>query len=201
MRIITDDSGSSEKPQFTWRSPSGSHVPIEVVTWRSSAGRPESWNTAVADSRNARSTTPHATKPTTRFESFGPRSPLIAAPRSGSIGISQILLSICSLPLQQPDLVDVRGLAQPEQRDRDREPDGRLGCRERHDEEDVYLRLGGAGLAREREERQVAGVQHQLDAHQDRDRAAPQEDADHAEREEHGGQQQDGARVHLSDSL
>src|SRR5262245_14463996 len=132
--------------------------------------------------------------PTALFDILLPNRPLTATPTSGRTGMRPMSFSIASPP-EEVDLVDVGRALETEQGDDDREP--RRGFRggERHDEEDVDLGLGSAGLARERDEGQVRGVEHELDAHQNRDRAATHQDTDDADREEHGGEEEDEARV------
>src|SRR5262245_49006148 len=206
-RIITADSASSENPHVISSAspcdptpPSGSHVPsASVVKCRSSEGSDASPRTAPAERRNASSTAPHAIHPTARFERRTPTIPLIADPAIGSSGISQIFSRkncIVPLPLQERDLVDVDRLLQAEQCDRDREADRGLRGGERHHEEDVDLSLGSAPLPGERQEREVPRVQHQLDAHQDRDRPAAEEDPHDPDREEECGEDEQEAGIH-----
>ena len=47
-------------------------------------------------------------------------------------------------------------------------------------------------IAADRDECQVDGVEHQLDAHEDDERVAPHHEADRPHREQHAAQQQEG---------
>src|SRR5688572_27313119 len=73
----------------------------------------------------------------------------------------------------------------PEQRDDERQANRGLGSGHRHHEEGDDLAVDVAGIAPERHERQVHGVQHDLYRQQDRDQVAAQEHACRANREEH----------------
>src|SRR5262245_24917522 len=139
--------------------------------------------------------TPQPTRPTARFDILRPNRPLIATPTSGSTGMRPMSFSIAASPPEEIDLVDVGRVPEPEQGDDDREARGGFRGGERHDEEDVDLGLGSAGDPCEGDERQVPRVEHELDAHEDRDRAAAHQDADHPEREEHRGEDENEARV------
>src|SRR5262245_47300525 len=200
------ESGSSANPHSIvagappgLTAPSGSHSPSETATWRDSSGRPDSSHTAPHDRRKARSTVPQAMAPTPRLPILFPSVPFTATPRSGRIGMSQISFAISPSPLEEVDLVHVGRAAQTEERDDDREPRGGLRRGEGHDEENVDLGVGAPMQAREGDEHQVRRVQHELDAHEDRDRPAAQQHADRPQREQDARQHEDEARVdHVS---
>src|SRR5690606_30044779 len=80
----------------------------------------------------------------------------------------------------------------------DREADDDLGGGDDHDEEGRDLSVEVAVLARDADEREVRGVEHELDAHEHDDRVAPHEDADGTDREQHRRQGQ--VFVHCSSS-
>jgi len=50
----------------------------------------------------------------------------------------------------------------------------------------------------ERDETQVHGVEHQLDGHEHRNQVAPEEEAGHAQAEQHGAQHQVPAQRHAA---
>ena len=72
----------------------------------------------------------------------------------------------------------------------DREADHDLGGGDHHDEERDDLAVEGAVDPAEGHEGQVDGVEHQLDAHEDQDRVAPQQHADRADAEQQRGEEQ-----------
>ena len=77
----------------------------------------------------------------------------------------------------------------------DRQPDGRFGRGDGHDEEHEHL-PAHSEILRQRDEREIHRVEHELDAHEDHDRVAPHEHAEHAEREEHRGEGECEAEQH-----
>src|SRR5712675_1702472 len=88
---------------------------------------------------------------------------------------------------EQIDILEVHRLTMAEYRDDDGEPDRRFGRRDRHYEYDEHLTRRSI-KARECDERQVDRRQHQLHAHEDDDCVAVNENADHSDNEERGGQ-------------
>src|SRR6478609_5992764 len=86
--------------------------------------------------------------------------------------------------LQQAGVVDRGRASGAEDGHDDREPDHDLGSRHHHHEEGRDLAVEVAVLPGEGHERQVAGVQHQLDAHEHHDGVAAREDTHAADREE-----------------
>src|SRR5690606_28015932 len=133
------------------------------------------------------------TRPTWR-----PNRPATIAPNSGASTIAtrtafEITISMPGIPsaLQRVDVGDVDRAPVAEQRDQDREADRGLGRGHGEDEEHEHLAGGVAEFARERHEVDVHREQHQLDAHQQDDHVLPvEEDAGHADAEQHGGQRQ-----------
>src|SRR5262249_53775169 len=89
-------------------------------------------------------------------------------------------------PFHDVDLVDIQRLLVPEERNDDRQADGRLGRRHRHHKEDEDLARAVAEERREGDQREVDRIQHQLDTHEDDDRVPPCEHADDPDREENG---------------
>src|SRR6478609_6187752 len=86
--------------------------------------------------------------------------------------------------LQQAGVVDRGRASGAEDGHDDREPDHDLGSRHHHHEEGGDLAVEVAVLAGEGHEREVGGVEHQLDAHEHHDGVAAREDTHAADREE-----------------
>src|SRR4051794_10479463 len=120
-----------------------------------------------------------------------PPSSSTAAPASGSAMSSQVALSspltgtVSMCPespirsvLQQVDVVDGGGAAGPVDRHDDRQADDDLGRGDHHDEERDELAVEGAAGPGEDDQGQVHRVEHQLDAHEDDDRVAPDQHPD-----------------------
>src|SRR5438309_1747259 len=93
--------------------------------------------------------------------------------RSGS----QALAST-ALPPQQVEAVRLDGSPDAEDRDDDRQPDGDLGDRDGDREEGEDQPRQVSVEARERDQVDVDGVEHQLDPEQDADRVAAGEDTE-----------------------
>src|SRR5690606_11104775 len=84
---------------------------------------------------------------------------------------------------------DVERAPVAERRDQDREADRGFDRSDGEDEEHEHLAGGVAEFVRERHEVHVHREQHQLDAHQQDDNVLPvEEDAGHADAEQHGGE-------------
>src|SRR5690606_26418681 len=88
------------------------------------------------------------------------------------------------LVLQQVGVVDGRGPAGSEDRHDDGEADHDLGRGHHHHEERDDLAFQVADLPGEGDEREVAGVEHELDAHEHHDRVPPGQHADGPDREQ-----------------
>src|ERR1700754_1992055 len=86
--------------------------------------------------------------------------------------------------LELPQLIDVDRQPAPEQRDDETEADRDLTGRDDHDDQREDLPAHVAVVARERDERQVGGVEHQLEAQQDDERVAAREHAGDADAED-----------------
>src|SRR5262245_58478044 len=136
-----------------------------------------SCQTSAADTTNAAIIMSEASPPDTDFGKRRPKNALTRNPASGNAGMRAITLS----PFERREGVGVERLPVPEERDDERQADGRLGRRHGHHEEDDDLAVDVAGKAAEGDERQVHGVQHDLDREQDRDQVAAHEDAGRSE--------------------
>ena len=90
--------------------------------------------------------------------------------------------------LQQAGVVDRGRASGAEDGHDDREPDHDLGSSHHHHEEGGDLAVEVAVLLGEGDEREVAGVEHQLDAHEHHDGVAAGEDTHAADREEDRGE-------------
>ena len=90
------------------------------------------------------------------------------------------------------EVVNAELLLQAVHGDCDRQPDGRLGGRQREDEEDENLataRADGAVIG-EGHQRDIDRVEHQLDAHDDQDDVASRQNSPGADEEQHHGEYQ-----------
>src|SRR5688500_18116739 len=159
-RIISADSGSTRSENGTNRSPEANHVNTRCSMARTppSAGVPSICMTAASDTPNAASITPDAIAPETPRDRRRPKVALIRKPRNGSPGISSSTRS----PLQRGIGVGTERLAMPEERNHEGQADRGLGRRHGHDEERDDLPVDAALIAAERDERQVDGVEHDL---------------------------------------
>src|SRR6266704_2871058 len=199
-RTSVPESRSKVRPRSTRRLPTENQV---KTSWRSCAVSPSMCATchqAKSPMQKERSTTRSATAYSHALGSQRPRTPFTAAPASGSRGIRYSQeTSIHSSELERVELVDVDRGPAAEHGDDDGEAHGGLGGGHRDDEEDGGVaaqeaRLGGGALhqrePREGEESEVHRVEHQLDAHEDDERVAPQHHAHPAQREEDRAEEQ-----------
>src|SRR5262245_23185121 len=194
---MTAESGSRRNDTSAEKSPTRIHVHANSTTWRSASGSPARCSTARSAKPNARITEPQARAIVPGFPSRSPINRLSSTAASGSAGMIQSIGRCTRSALEQVDLVHEHGLPQSEQVDDDREPDRHLGGGDGHHEEHEDLAIERLHVARERDEREVRGVQHELDRHEDDERVAAYEHADHADRE-HDRRQRDqpGERDH-----
>src|ERR1700757_3385405 len=88
---------------------------------------------------------------------------------------------------QDRELVDVEGEPPPVDRDDEAEADDDLGRGDRHHGEREDLTGAVPPVARERDQREVAAVEHDLEREQHDDRVAPDEDAERSRPEEERG--------------
>src|SRR3954467_10036683 len=86
--------------------------------------------------------------------------------------------------LELPQLIDVDRQPPPVQRDDETEADRHLAGGDDHDDQREDLPAHVPAVARERDEREVGGVEHQLQAEQDHERVAPREHAGHPDAED-----------------
>src|SRR5215469_7968759 len=189
------DNWSTSRFMFTWKPATG------IQEYRCT-----SWLRWLSPSRLKNAITPYTNAATgiatpSRCPQRSVRRPPVsstAAPNSGKTSSSHdsfsapVAATVCNVVipsvLQQVRVVHRRGPAGPEDRHQDREADHDLRGGHHHHEERDDLAVQVPVHARERHERQVARVQHQLDAHEHHDGVAPHEHADAADHEQDHGQ-------------
>src|SRR5690606_31402656 len=118
-------------------------------------------------------------------------APLTTKPISGSSAMAQSSVGSkwSTLPPKQVEVLHVHALDVAENRDDERQSDGGLGGGDGHHEEHEYLAVD-ADAPRERDEREIDGVQHQFDAEERDDRIAADDDAGDADREQDAGERE-----------
>src|SRR5208282_4804669 len=217
-----EESGSSRNPASTLKEASvpsrltkfkcPSPLPSHVYTIFSK-GRPEPCakfvysKTVKQAKRNASTTTPTQTALTVAFCSRRPKKNIIAAPKAGNSGISQMWLrknmslvvgrqslaihtclpaarSACSqlaalLPFQQINLIHIDRLFIPEESDQNAEAGGGFGGGVYYDKDREQLPMEVSPHARERYQVQVHRVQDQFDRHQHNHHVAARKHTDH----------------------
>src|SRR5215218_522499 len=194
-RIITADSASRRNARSSEKSPAVIHVKSVWLIWRLSGAMCMSAFTWVSAITNEIAIISVASPPLTAFGSRFPRNALTRKPPNGSRGISAstaalgfqrsaIGSAMGISPFQGRERFGVERFAMPEQADHERETDRGFGGRHRHHEEGDDLAIDRAPLAPERDEREIDGVQHDLDRHQQRDQVAAQEHAGSADRKQ-----------------
>src|SRR5690242_2364083 len=211
-RTKTPARGSKNRPKSTLSRPTAMKSNSESWMARAFSGRPASWMNPMSPSTNEAPTdsTP-STCPHLSAQRLSPsRMPALA---SGITGTSQktdstpvacevaIAEYICPSVLQQVRVVDARGASRPEDGHDDGEADHDLGRGHDHDEEGHDLPVQVAVHAAERDQRQVAGVEHQLDAHEQHDRVAPDQHPDRPDGEQDAGEHDVVPRLHGVDYL
>src|SRR6476619_632259 len=111
--------------------------------------------------------------------------PLTRNPRRGKTGTSQ-RRSRMPFPLSphRARLFDVQRATLPEEGDREREADRGLARRYSNDKYREHLAGQIGQAARERDQVEVDGVQHELDRHENRQEVPPDEHAQKSDREQ-----------------
>src|SRR5919109_1615896 len=123
--------------------------------------------------------------------------PLIKVPASGKARTSQpYAVALTRSAPQGAKVVDVEGDPPPVGGDDDAEAHHHLAGGDHHHDQGEHLPVLVAQRAREREQRQVARVQHQLQAEQDHQRTAAQQHAGDADREEQSREDEVPGDVH-----
>src|SRR3954453_1316815 len=209
------DSWSTVKPTSTWNLPTGIQVKRCWLTDRSSALLPSN---AMKSTTPTRKDSSAVAQPRMCPNGSVPRPPSsrIVAPSSGSATSSHVrenapvALTVCCVPsarssrctevpigsvLEEVGVVDRGRASGAEDGHDDRQADDDLCGRHEHREEREDLSVEVAVHPGERHEGQVAGVQHQLDAHEHHDGVAPEQDPGTADREQQHGDDEIGVRA------
>src|ERR1019366_2749893 len=118
------------------------------------------------------------------------------APLAAVKGAAASTVTESSSVLQQAGIVDRSRPAGTEHGDDDRKPDDHFGGRHNHDEERHDLAVQVAVDARERDESEVACVEHEFDAHEHHDGVTAQEHTECPDREQDRGQVEVVRRAH-----
>src|SRR3569833_1272984 len=201
------DNGSIRRFTSALNDPTDTHWYRWTRRVRPSAGCPSiCTNAATPTTKDARDIATPSRCP--HLSVRRPPSSRIAAPASGnaisshaadctpwaacacSCGSARRFVIEMSSVLQQVRVVYGRGLTASEDRHDDRQSHDDLGGGHDHHEERDDLPVEGAVHAGEAHERQVGGVQHELDAHEDHDCVPADQHADRPDREQDGGQGQ-----------
>src|SRR5690348_4163375 len=142
---------------------------------------------------NDASTAAEATMPASCLPQRLRKKIFSSAPASGSSAIQGrrfVVMASARLPLQELHVPGIERLAVAKHRDEDCQADDGFGGGDRHDEEDDDLPFQRAEKSREGDEREIDGIEHELDRHEDHDDVAPYDDAGDADREQHRAQNQ-----------
>src|ERR1044071_4974269 len=203
IRTITADSVSRRNASWALNGPASIQV---YATWTSPAPPWRSWNCCISGPNTwtaaMTNDTPTAAiamvwmiqRPNMR-SSERPATRLISAPSSGSSGIqirtSEERVDASMLVPERGEAIDLDVAAAAEHCDDDREP--HRGLRRGDGDHDQREGVGRqiAPHAGERQQRDVGGVEHQLDAHQDDQRVAAEQYADDSDQKQHGGEHQE----------
>src|SRR6185436_12954295 len=196
-RIITADSASSRSERSSEKSPTLIQLKSVWTIWRLSGGMPANASTCITAIANESAITAVARPPEIDFGRRFPRNALTRNPPNGRSGMRASTGS----PFQRRERFGIERFAMAEQANHEREADRRFSGSDGHDEERDDLAIDFAELPAERHERQVDGVQHDLDRHQQRDEVAAQKYAGRADGEQQARQHQVMADRHGYSSL
>src|SRR5665213_3060941 len=190
-RHIVIESGSTSNAAGTCNVPTEIHAKRLTVTPR------DEW---CVSSTNVEATTPVPIAPTCFSLKSRPSRSNERNPHSGKRRTSVAAVDISALHLRE--LVDRRRRATTKYRDHDAESDGDFSRGDDHHKKDNGLTTDVAERAREGDEGEVDGVQHQFNAHEHDERRAPSQESESADPEEHGGQDEvpRGGDVHALSS-
>src|SRR6478735_6736622 len=213
------DSGSMNSPRSMFSDPDW--IQVKIVTWctRSVDGSPSTFRNTTKPSTNAAITVAQPIRWPIRSSTRPPTSSTIAPasgsamsstdapyrPVTGSIPSESIQPSIPSrelldLELEQVRVVDGGTAPAAEDGHDDRQPDDHLGGGHHHHEEREDDAIEVAPDVREGHQRQVHGIEHQLDAHEHHDCVFPDQEANRSDAEQQRGQDQVVVRGHRSPS-
>src|SRR5581483_193187 len=181
---IVIDNGSTRKPSCTLRLPTGSHSNRICCTRRSCSGLSNNPANTITAVTNAPPHISVANQPASGSPSLRPNTTSTRKPASGSAGINQTRSTTCPLSLESCHVVGGRARTSAHEGDDDPEADHDLGRRDDEHEEDDDLPADVVERTGERHEREVHGVEHQLDAHEHDERVAADHEPDRTDREQ-----------------
>src|SRR5579875_2667480 len=193
---ITAESGSESSPKLMERLPEVNQSQGTTSETRWAAPTPSIEKKSARASANATSTTPQPITEMTTRGSMRPKRPSTTKPTSGASRMYGVRFSIATLALQRVQLVNVHVVARAEDRDDDRQPHHHLCCGHRQHQKDEHPALNRVEEVGEGDEREVDGVEHQLDGHKHDQWIAPDDDACRADGEEDGADRQIGRKWH-----
>src|SRR5215218_4468082 len=193
-RHIVMLSGSARKPIPALKLPAGIHVKSVWVRTRSCSSLPSRSMKTATLAKNEPAMAAVATQPAFGSPSLRPNRSCTRKPARGSAGMSQMTLST-SAP-QHRDVVGGGTGAPPHDGHDDPEADHDLGRGHHQHEEHRHLPADVVERLREADERDVDGVEHQLDAHEHHDRFLADEQAGCADGEQGGGHDDVGGLAH-----
>src|SRR5580658_858684 len=198
-RHMVIESGSTSSAAGTCSVPTEIQLNRLTVTSREECESNKK-NSATASTKLP-ATTPVPMTPTCFSLRYFPSRSIETNPHRGSKKMSVAIGAISALHLRE--LVDRGGRATAEDRDHDAESDRDLGGGDDHHEEDDGLTADVIQRAREGDESEVHGVQHQLDAHEHDERRTARQETEGADAEERGGEDEvpRGGDVHARSSL
>src|SRR2546423_12193379 len=191
-RHMTAASASKLNSMSARKLPTGIQLNSTAMPWRRLTGRRCTDHVHASVVMKERPIIPVASSPPNGSFRRRPSTSSTAAPKNGKAGMRNMAsfkwTSLIPSSPQQRDVVGRRGAPAPEDGDQDGQADDDLGGGHHHDEEDSDLAGAVVELAAVADQRQVDGVEHDLDAHEHDQRVAPDEEADHADGEQRGGQ-------------
>src|SRR5918999_869834 len=152
---------------------------------RSSGLSPSRPTNAIREQTKETSVAPEAMTPAWKRLMRSSRSAIATTAPAGAK--RQIHAAAITSPSERRELVHVEVDAVARHGHDQPQADDRLGGCDHHDGEREDLPVAVAGMARERDKREVSRVQHDLEREQDDQRAAADEDAEGARREEEDG--------------
>src|SRR5665213_2187386 len=199
---IVIESGSIRSPTLTRSLPAANQLNHGSLTIRALGARWKSAIKTMTVATKLSATSAVAIQPESGLPSRLPKSASSANPASGKAGIRNAAWIIEGSALQHVRVVGSGAWFASKDGDDDAEADDDLCCRDYENEEDGDLSTDVVQLTGERDERQVRGVQHQLDAHDHHEHVSPDEQADRADRKDHRSECEipGGGDTHRSDA-
>src|SRR4051812_8897621 len=163
-RIMIADSGSSASANAAVKSPEVIQVNTCWLIVRASGSSATRLQTIASDTTNAPAIAAHASAPAAALLRRRPKAAFSRNPTNGSSGISRSIKRF--LPFQLRERIGVERFPIPEQRDDDRQADRSFGGRNGHHKKHDDLPVARSHRPPEGDERQVDGIQHDLDRQQ-----------------------------------